>query len=127
MTDKFKVLIIEDNPVNAQLLKLYLESAGFEVLHAASGHAGLDMAATKYGINAILLDRIMPDMDGLHVLKALKQAETSWQVPVIMTTAALSTAQIEEAKMFGAYACLPKPYNKDKIIATINEALAQGG
>jgi CheY-like chemotaxis protein len=120
---KPKALIIEDNAVNAKLLTIYLEGAGFEVLHAVDGYTGLQMAKTQTGISIILLDRIMPDMDGLDVLRDLKLGPKSWGIPVIMLTAALSTQQIDAAKLVGAYACLPKPYNKDKIIETINEAL----
>ena len=125
MDIKPKVLIIEDNVGNAQLLTLYLEGAGFDVVHAADGYTGLQMAKTQLGINIILLDRIMPDMDGLDILKELKLIPSkSQRIPVIMLTAALSTKQIEAAKMMGAYACLRKPYDKEKIISTINEALS---
>ena len=56
-------------------------------------------------------------------IKALKKGEKTWRIPVIMLTAALSPKQVEEAKMFGAFACLPKPYNKDDIVNTVNEAM----
>ena len=123
MDIKPKILIIEDNAINAKLLTIFLEAAGFEVMHAEDGHKGIEMAMLHRDINAILLDRIMPDMDGLDALKALKLGEKTWRIPVIMLTAALSSQQIEEAKMFGAFACLRKPYDKDKIISTINEAM----
>lgn len=121
--EKKQVLIIEDNAVNARLLTLYIEAAGFSVLHAADGHTGIRMAAETPDVSIILLDRIMPDMDGLDVLRALKTAEASWHIPVIMLTAALSRQQIEEARLTGAFDCLPKPYDKEKIIGAINDAL----
>ena len=121
--NKPKILIIEDNAVNAKLLTLFLESGGFEVIHAIDGYSGLEIARSRPGIHAILLDRIMPDMDGLDVLRTLKLGAQSFNVPVIMLTAALSTQQIDEAKMMGAYACLRKPYDKDKIISTVNDAI----
>lgn len=127
MAIKPKILIVEDNPVNAKLLTVYLETSGFEVLHAEDGHTGLEKAAATPDLNAILLDRIMPDMDGIEVLKTLKRNEHSWKIPVIMLTAAMSAQQIEEATLFGAFTCLPKPYDKDKIIATLNEAIRGGG
>lgn len=126
MSVKPKILIIEDNAVNAKLLTAYLESAEFEVIHAEDGHTGLEKARGTPDINAILLDRIMPDMDGLDCLKKLKMHESGWRIPVIMLTAALSKTQIEEASLYGAFACLPKPYNKDKIIATLNDAIRGG-
>ena len=122
-TPKQKILIIEDNAVNAKLLTLFLKAGGFEVIHALDGYTGLNTAKSEPGLNAILLDRIMPDMDGLDVLRTLKLSAQSYNVPVIMLTAALSAQQIEEAKIVGAYACLRKPYDKDKIINTVNEAI----
>ena len=121
-TPKTKVLIIEDNPVNAKLLSLFLSEAGFETIHAIDGHSGLEAVRTP-GIGAVLLDRMMPDMDGLDVLQKIKLGKDSWNIPVIMLTAALSSKQIQEAKLVGAYDCLPKPYNREKIIVTLEAAI----
>lgn len=126
MSIKPKILIVEDNAVNAKLLTVYLETSGFEVIHAEDGTGGLEKAAAISGINAVLLDRILPDMDGLQCLKALKRSEHSWKIPVIMLTAAMSPNQIEEAYLYGAHACLPKPYDKDRIVNTLNEAIRGG-
>jgi CheY-like chemotaxis protein len=120
---KQKILIIEDNVVNAKLLTLFLQEAGFDVVHAIDGHTGLEASKSQPNLHTILLDRVMPDMDGLDVLRAIKTNAKSYQIPVIMLTAALSTKQIEEAKIMGAYACLPKPYNKEKIVAAVNDAI----
>ncbi len=122
---KYKLLIIEDNAVSAKLLSLYLEEAGFETMHALDGYTGLQILRTQSGIHGVLLDRIMPDMDGLDALRSIKLDKTR-HIPVIMLTAALSTKQIEEAKIIGAFACLRKPYDKEKIIKTINDALTAG-
>ncbi len=127
MTDgeiKPKVLLIEDNPYDAKLLKIYLEGDGFDIMHAESGHRGIEiMANTPYAFNAVLLDRVLPDMDGLETLRALKFAPRGSNVPVIMLTAAISPRQAEEALLIGAHACLAKPYNKDEILATLNALL----
>ena len=66
---------------------------------------------------------MMPDMDGLDVLQKIKLGKDSWNIPVIMLTAALSSKQIQEAKLVGAYDCLPKPYNREKIIVTLEAAI----
>jgi CheY-like chemotaxis protein len=126
MSVKPKILIVEDNAVNAKLLTVYLETSDFEVIHAEDGHSGLEKVAANPDINAILLDRIMPDMDGLEMLKSLKKNDATWKIPVIMLTAAMSPKQIEEATLYGAFTCLPKPYDKDKIISTLNEAIRGG-
>jgi CheY-like chemotaxis protein len=119
---KLKILVIEDNIVNAKLLTIYLEEAGFEVIHAIDGYTGLHIVRTERGISGILLDRIMPDMDGLDALRDIKLGP-SRHIPVIMLTSALSTKQITDAKIIGAHACLRKPYNKEQIISTLKEAL----
>jgi CheY-like chemotaxis protein len=118
-----KVLIIEDNPVNARLLTVYLEEAGYTVVHAEDGDIGYRMVSKHPDTAMILLDRMMPGMDGLEVLMRFRRGVHSSRIPIIMLTAALSPAQIKEAKNIGAFACLPKPYNKEKIIETIKEAL----
>lgn len=123
MTEKIKVLMVEDNPVNARLLTVFLEEAGFDVIHASDGYEGLGKVRLHQDIGVILLDRMMPGMDGLDVLMSFRRGRESGHIPVIMLTAALSPAQVSDAKFIGAYACLPKPYNKDLIIRTIQEAL----
>jgi CheY-like chemotaxis protein len=117
------ILIIEDNPVNTKLLTVYLEAEGFQVLHAPDGTSGIQTATEKEGIDAVLLDRIMPDMDGLEVLKSLKHSDFAWHIPVIMLTAAMSPQQVEEAKLYGAYGYLPKPYDKLKIVNMVRQAI----
>ena len=124
MSRKPKILVIEDNPVNFRLLSVFLEEAGFDIIHAEEGYKGLEIVTAQPDINAILLDRILPDLDGLEVLKSLKKGKSA-RIPVIMLTAALSTAQIADVMLYGTYACLPKPYDKEKIIGTLRKAVEE--
>jgi len=118
-----KILVVEDNMVNFKLLELYLAEAGYLVVHVVEGHAVMQALANHPDVDIVLLDRILPDMDGLELLRTLKTTVKTSRIPVIMLTAALSTNQISDAMIYGAYDCLPKPYNKDKIILTIRKAL----
>lgn len=123
MAEQPKILVVEDNPVNFTLLSAYLQEAGFVIVHAAEGHSVMQLLANHPDVSVVLLDRILPDMDGLELLRTLKTTVKTSNLPVIMLTAALSTTQISDAMIYGAYDCLPKPYNKDKIILTIRKAL----
>lgn len=125
MSDKIRVLIVEDNMVNAKLLTALLPAASFDVDVAEDGQAAIDKLAVDADFDVILLDRMMPNVDGLQMLKSLKKWDKVWHIPVIMLTAALSPKQMEEAQMMGAYACLPKPYDQQKIIETINAAVRE--
>lgn len=118
-----RVLIVEDNAVNAKLLTAFLAGNEFETVLAEDGQAAIDRLAHDPDFDAILLDRMMPNVDGIQMLTALKKWDRVWHIPVIMLTAALSPQQMEEAKMMGAYDCLPKPYVQQKIIDTIKAAV----
>ncbi len=119
---KLKVLIIENDPDNAKQLKNDLAHDGFDVMLAGDGTAGVEiMANTPRGINAVLLNNVLPDMDGLDVLTALKSAPSRvTNVPVILLAEKLSAQQAEEAKSIGAHACLS---NRKDILPTLNAAL----
>lgn len=127
MTRKAKVLTVEDNLINVKLLTVYLEEAGFEVVHAEDATIALDKIKEHHDIDVILLDRMMPNMDGIEALKLFQRWPLSAEIPVIMLTAAMSPAQISDALLVGAYACLSKPFDKEKIISTVKAALKDSG
>jgi CheY-like chemotaxis protein len=124
MTEKIKVLAVDDHEVNLRLMSFILREAGFEPLTADDGDEVIGMLKAYPDTAAILLDRMMPLIDGLDALKHLKQLDDYKHIPVIMITAAWSKAQEAEAIEAGAYAYMAKPYDKVKIINTLKAALA---
>jgi two-component system response regulator MprA/two-component system response regulator TrcR len=83
-----RILIVEDDLSIARLLQLELEHRGFEVCCARDGHAGLE-AAGEFGPDAVVLDVMLPGIDGVGVLRRLRESGDG--VPVVMLTARDST------------------------------------
>lgn len=81
-----KILIIEDEKDILQLVKLYLEKEGFRAVTAATGTEGLD-SAKQHKPDLIVLDLMLPEIDGLEVCKRLRSAPETAMLPIIMLTA----------------------------------------
>lgn len=98
---KNKVLIVEDDPTLAEMYSTKFASEGFEVLHAADGVAGVEMAKAKKP-DAILLDVMMPKMDGFAALKEIKADKALKKIPVVMLTNLGQEEDIKKGKELGA-------------------------
>ncbi len=82
-----KILIVEDDPDAAMLAQYSLEQEGYEVVTASDGEAGLDMAFADEEIALIVLDIMLPGMDGYHVCQELRLKADTEKLPVLMLTA----------------------------------------
>ena len=98
---KTKVLIVEDDPTLAEMYGTKFTAEGFEVLHAADGVEGLEIARAKKP-EAILLDVMMPKLDGFATLKELRADKTMKKVPVVMLTNLGQEEDIKKGKELGA-------------------------
>ena len=103
-----KILAIDDSPVQARLLKQILQEQ-YEVTTCLTAQAGME-AALKGEYSLILLDVIMPDMDGFAVLKALKEASQTKHTPVIMITGLTDVQNEEKGLVLGAVDYITKPF-----------------
>lgn len=86
MADKRRILCIEDEPEMIDLIRLILERKGFEVLGAVGGQEGLD-AVRREKPDLVLLDLMMPDVDGWEVYRQMKADEELKRIPVVVVTA----------------------------------------
>lgn len=116
------LLVIDDNPVNRNLLASILKKEGYEIVTAAGGKEGL-MCAQQEQFNLILLDIIMPEMDGVSVCRALQQNERTCDVPIIM----VSSLEVAETKIqcfdLGAVDYITKPFHAGEVLARIRSQL----
>ena len=115
-----RILIIEDDVQTADYLRKGLEESGFAVTSAANGRDGLFLA-TGGGIDAIVLDRMLPGLDGLSILKAVRAAGIT--VPVLMLTAMSAVDERVRGLRAGADDYLVKPFSFDELHARIETLL----
>ncbi|MFN8455386.1 MAG: hybrid sensor histidine kinase/response regulator [Anaerolineae bacterium] len=116
------VLIIDDLPANLGILVEYLEEAGIEVMVARTGEFGLDIAKYAHP-DLILLDVMMPGLDGFETCQKLKAHELTQDIPVIFTTALASTEDKVKGFAAGAVDYVTKPLQKEEVLARVTAHL----
>ena len=113
-----RILVVDDQAINVQLLRLKLEREGMQVLTAPSGREALAQAATARP-DLILMDLLMPDMDGLTACRQLKADPATRDIPVIFLTASPSKEHRQEGRAAGAADYLVKPIDLDETMARV--------
>jgi two-component system OmpR family response regulator len=119
---KQKILIIEDDKSIAKLLKYNLEKAGFEPVNAYSGESGLEMLSRQQP-HLIILDIMLPRMDGLEVCRQIKQDTATQNIPVIMLTARGEEVDRIVGLELGVDDYIVKPFSPREIILRIKAIL----
>ncbi|OPZ96738.1 MAG: Response regulator PleD [Planctomycetes bacterium ADurb.Bin412] len=117
-----KVLIVDDNPQNAELLQAYLEPMSYDILIAADGLEALEKIET-FVPDIILLDIMMPRMSGFEVCKRIKKNPKTADIPVVMVTALNELGDIERGVDCGADDFLSKPINKLELVTRVKSLL----
>jgi len=112
------LLIVDDNPKNLQVLGNYLQKEGYLVEFAMNGESALDWIS-KEEFDLILLDIMMPGMDGFEVCKIIKSDPIKQKIPVIFLTAKVDTESIVNAFDLGAVDYIIKPFNQKELIARV--------
>ncbi|MGH7848386.1 MAG: sigma-54-dependent transcriptional regulator [Candidatus Binatia bacterium] len=115
-----KILIVDDEPFNLDLLEQELAERDFTVERAADGNNALQKIES-FQPDLILLDYMMPNMNGIEVLKEIRRRGN--QVPVVMVTAYGSIERAVQAIKEGAYDFIPKPFESEHLILTVQKAL----
>jgi two-component system cell cycle response regulator DivK len=116
------ILVIEDNPQNLKLAQLVLQKAGYAVLSADSGEAGLALAEERQP-DLILMDVQMPGLDGLAVTRLLKHSPRTAHIKVVALTALAMKGDAERILGAGCDAYLAKPYHYNELMAVVQRAL----
>ncbi len=119
---KKKILFIEDEPDQRMIIRFRLEKSGYSVMMAEDGEEGLKKAAMEKP-DLILLDIIMPGIDGLEVCRRLRKNPKTASIPVITTTAAGIDDLEQQCLSAGADDCVRKPYEAEDLLAKVKKFL----
>jgi putative two-component system response regulator len=120
--NKDTILMVDDNPANLQVLQTILEGQGCRLLTARDG-AGALSVATKEKPDVILLDIMMPDMDGFDVCRNLKADPATFEIPVILLSAHEMTEDKVRGLEMGAVDYISKPFQPEEVIARVTTHL----
>lgn len=118
-----KILVVDDSAENRWLFQTQLQFEGYQVLHASSGREGIDVANQEIP-DLILLDVMMPEMNGFEVCLALKQNPSTMNIPVIMITALRDVQFRIRGIEAGADEFLSRPHNREELMVRV-QALIQ--
>ena len=117
-----RILVIEDEPANIRTLSTLLKERGYNINIATNGRQGLEVLE-RIRPDLILLDIMMPEMDGFETCRRIK-ASTAWrEIPIIFLTAKTDTADIVRGFELGAVDYVAKPFNAHELLARVNTHL----
>lgn len=117
-----KILIIDDEPQILLICGTRLKANGYQVVTAISGEQGLEKAREEKP-DLVLLDHLMPEMDGMEVLERMKQDPETRGIPVVIFTANVKEVKVGDAQMRGAEDCFFKPFTSQELLSKVKEIL----
>lgn len=120
--NKDLVLVVDDNPQNLQVLGPMLEKKGYDVAFATSGEQALEFVAGETP-DLVLLDIMMPGMDGYEVCQRLKEIKSTASIPVIFLTAKSDTDDVVRGFEAGGVDYVTKPFNSAELLARVKTHL----
>ena len=118
-----KILVIDDEPAIHRLLQIILEGEGFLVIGPVEG-GGAAPTLSGEKPDLIILDIIMPEVDGFDVLQILKEDEETRAIPVLILTASNRSMDMEKARRMGAVDYLTKPFQPAELLQAVRSASA---
>lgn len=124
-SNRASILIVDDEPINLDIICAHLEDENYDLVRATNGHEAwskLEADPTRY--DTIILDRMMPDMDGMQLLNNIKESDELERVPVIMQTAKAATSDVVAGLKAGASYYLTKPYDGEILKSVIRGAVS---
>jgi len=113
-----KILVVDDEPYMLRFIQILLERDGYEMIKAGNGREAVEVAIRE-NPRLVVMDAMMPKMDGLTALRLLKQEPATRSIPVIMLTANPHKFSREEAESSGATIFLTKPFSPTQLLAEI--------
>ncbi|MDD5560681.1 MAG: response regulator [Candidatus Omnitrophica bacterium] len=124
MSDLKKILVVDDEKAIVEMLTMRLEANGYQVISAADGQEGLDKLRSERP-DLIILDLMLPKIDGYKVCRILKFDEKYKHIPIILFTARTQEIDIKLGEEVGADAYIMKPFEPDILLGKVAELLSR--
>jgi len=121
-----KVLVAEDSPTVRRLVCTRLNADGYEVLEAVDGEEALALALSERPA-AVVLDKVMPKLDGFEVVRRLRESEQACDVPIVMLTEHASEDDVLGGLSLGVEEYMPKPFSPRELSLRLARILARNG
>ena len=118
-----RILIADDDPVILRLIQVNLELEGYEVLTANNGQEAVDVATTEHP-DLVILDIMMPRLDGYQACEQLKSTDSTREIPVIFLSAKAQQGDIDKGRSFGVAAYLTKPFDPTELLEVVEQQLS---
>ena len=123
----YNILIVDDSFPMRAVIKKVIKASGFDIgefFEASNGKEALQVMDQKW-LDLVLTDHNMPDMNGLELLKAMKDCDALMDIPVVMVTTEGSDRRVEEFLNFGVAAYIKKPFTPEQIKSHLNRILGE--
>ena len=118
------ILVVDDVAVNREILKRRLERRGFRITEASGGAEALEIIARE-PVDLVLLDIMMPDVDGLEVVRTVRQTRATTELPIIMVSAKSFSEDVSTCLALGANDYVTKPVDFEATLELINRELSR--
>ncbi|WP_370978915.1 response regulator [Agaribacterium sp. ZY112] len=118
-----KILAVDDSASMRQMVSFTLKGAGHDVIEASDGAEALKLAEGTSGIDLVISDINMPNMDGIALIKHLRALPSYKFTPILMLTTESSSDKKNEGRAAGATGWIVKPFNPEQLLATIGKVL----
>lgn len=118
-----KVLIVDDDPRNIFALKLTLKSRGYQIESCTMAQEAIEILKNDHHFDVVLMDMMMPEMDGYEAIKIIKQTQDIDKIPVIAVTAQAMPEDRQKCIDAGAHDYVSKPIDVDQLINAIEKLL----
>ncbi len=121
-----RIILIEDEPDISLLASFTLDTLGYEVLTAENGENGLELVKNSLPVSLIILDIMMPGIDGYQVLERLKADPDYRDIPVLIFSAMAQENEVRRGYSLGAAGYVKKPFDADQMIAEVERFFSNG-
>lgn len=125
--EQIKILVLDDDFLNLEILIKNLEDAGFsKISDFDNGLSAWNFIENNFqNIDILILDKMMPEPDGLEILKRIKAKKELKHLPIIIQTGDAASDAVAECIKLGASSCITKPYKPETLVEQIGKALGQ--